>query len=152
MHLIAQLLPGFAYNCPTVTTQFVHDIRLRYYLIPVQFILNNTYCDNVAHTFFITALSVVRRVACSMLLQIACHWMRHNYQNHSLPLIGWHRLPLILFSHQPRPVHWTCSVATWIVGLSGTNDSRDSWTVQNCRKEPWETTWMWQQNWFTQWG
>ena len=28
MHLIAQLLPGFAYNCPTVTTQFVTDIRL----------------------------------------------------------------------------------------------------------------------------
>ena len=36
MHLIAQLLPGFAYNCPTVTTQFVTDIRLRYYLIPLQ--------------------------------------------------------------------------------------------------------------------
>ena len=75
MHLIAQLLPGFAYNCPTVTTQFVNDIRLRYYLIPLQFILNNIYCDNVAHTFFKTALSVVRRVACSMLLQIACHWI-----------------------------------------------------------------------------
>ena len=36
MHLIAQLLPGFAYNCPTVTTQFVTDIRLRYFLIPLQ--------------------------------------------------------------------------------------------------------------------
>ena len=24
-------------------------------------------------------------------------------------------------SHQPKPVHWTCSVATWIVQLSGTN-------------------------------
>ena len=35
MHLIAQLLPGFAYNCPTVTTQFVTDIRLRYFLIPL---------------------------------------------------------------------------------------------------------------------
>ena len=59
-----------------------------------------------------------------MLPQSACHWLTHNFQNHSLPLIGWHSLLLILFSHQPRPaaaVHWTCSVATWIVGLSGTN-------------------------------
>ena len=43
------------------------------------------------------------------------------FQNHSLPLIGCHSLLLILFSRQPRPVHWTCSVATWIVRLSGTN-------------------------------
>ena len=56
-----------------------------------------------------------------MLPRAACHWLTHNFQNHSLPLIGWHSLPLILFSHQPRPVHWTCSVATWIVGLTGTN-------------------------------
>ena len=56
-----------------------------------------------------------------MLPHTHCHWLTHNFQNHCLPLIGWHSLPLILFSHQPRPVHWTCSVATWIVGLSGTN-------------------------------
>ena len=59
-----------------------------------------------------------------MLVRSACHWLTHNFQNHSLPLIGWHSLLLILFSHQPRPaaaVHWTCSVATWIVRLSGTN-------------------------------
>ena len=52
------------------------------------------------------------------------HWLTHNFQNHSLPLIGWHSLLLILFSHQPRPaaaVHCTCSVATLFVGLSGTN-------------------------------
>ena len=61
---------------------------------------------------------------CGMLLRSACHWLTHNFQNHSLPLIGWHSLLLILFSHQPRPaaaVHWTCSVATLFVGLSGTN-------------------------------
>ena len=47
-----------------------------------------------------------------------------GWQNQSLPLIGWHSLLLILFSHQPRPaaaVHWTCSVATLFVGLTGTN-------------------------------
>ena len=62
-------------------------------------------------------------------------------------------------SHQPRPVHCTCLVAfcsweqqaqicphisyrklkVWWVS----RDSGDSWTVQDCRKEPWEKTWMW---------
>ena len=34
-----------------------------------------------------------------MLLQSTWHWLTHNFQNHSLSLIGWHSLPLILFSH-----------------------------------------------------
>ena len=59
-----------------------------------------------------------------MLVRSACHWLTHNFQNHSLPVIGWPSLLLILFSHQPRPaaaVHWTCSVGTCVVRSSGTN-------------------------------
>ena len=80
-------------------------------------------CSTSRRTHFLKNVTLSCRT-CGMLPRSACHWLTHNFQNHSLPLIGWHSLLLILFSHQPRPaaaVHCTCSVATLFVGLSGTN-------------------------------
>ena len=47
------------------------------------------------------------------------------FQNLSLPLIGWQSCQLSVsipaLPPAPRPLHWTCSVATCVVWSSGTN-------------------------------
>ena len=93
---------------------YLHSVQILHWQSPteVEFMFHHTI---TIHTFFKMSLSVVQLVAWSH-EQPDIGW--------HITLIGWHSLLLILFSHQPRPaaaVHWTCSVATLFVGLTGTN-------------------------------
>ena len=59
-----------------------------------------------------------------MIVRSACHWLTHSFKILACLLLADTVVScqsVSQLSHQPRPVHWTCSVATWIVRSSGTN-------------------------------
>ena len=58
------------------------------------------------------------------IIRSACHWLTHSFKILACLLLADTVVScqsVSQLSHQPRPVHWTCSVATWIVRSSGTN-------------------------------
>ena len=73
------------------------------------------------------------------IIRISCHWLTHSFKILACLLLADTVVScqsVSQLSHQPRPVHWTCSVATWIVRSSGTNFP--SHFVPKMRSVPWQ--------------